>query len=43
MEHVNCFGVDVSGGVETEGVKDPVKIKRMVEMVHQYHNIAEWR
>lgn len=31
----NCLGVDVSGGVETDGYKDRDKIKRIVELVRR--------
>lgn len=33
MECVDCYGMDVSGGVETDGVKDREKIKRIIEIV----------
>lgn len=40
MDHVSgrgiCLGVDVSGGVETNGYKDKEKIKRVVEIVRSY-------
>ncbi len=32
----HCIGVDVSGGVETNGVKDKVKIKKLIETVRSY-------
>ncbi len=31
-----CIGIDVSGGVETNGVKDKEKIKKIIEIVHSY-------
>ncbi|MCI8364336.1 MAG: phosphoribosylanthranilate isomerase [Eubacterium sp.] len=31
-----CIGVDVSGGVETNGVKDKEKIKKLIETVRTY-------
>lgn len=31
VQHVNPFGVDVSGGTETDGIKDPVKMKAFVQ------------
>ncbi len=33
LEQAGCYGVDVSGGVETGGVKDGQKIRRLVEIV----------
>lgn len=33
LEQAGCYGVDVSGGVETGGVKDDQKIRRLVEIV----------
>jgi phosphoribosylanthranilate isomerase len=36
--HARFFGVDVSGGVETNGVKDPEKIRRFVNAVRQAKN-----
>jgi len=29
------YALDVSSGVETDGVKDAVKIKQLVELVHR--------
>lgn len=34
--HGMCLGVDVSGGVETDGYKDQEKIKKVVELVRSY-------
>ncbi len=31
-----CIGIDVSGGVETNGVKDKEKIKKIIEIVRSY-------
>ena len=36
IRQVGCYGVDVSGGVETDGVKDGQKIKRMIEIVKNW-------
>lgn len=36
IRQVGCYGVDVSGGVETDGVKDGQKIKRMIEVVKDW-------
>ena len=33
IQKFNPFGVDCSSGVETEGLKDPVKIRRIIENV----------
>ena len=38
IERVGCYGVDVSGGVETDGKKDGQKIKRFVENVRFLEN-----
>lgn len=35
-----CLGVDVSGGVETDGYKDKEKIKRVVELVRSYPSMS---
>ncbi len=35
---VNCYGYDISGGVETDGVKDPEKIKKIVMAVRNSNN-----
>lgn len=34
VQLVNPFGVDVAGGTETEGVKDPEKLKAFVKNAH---------
>lgn len=36
-----CAGVDVSGGVETEGVKDPEKIKEFVRIVRSFGTASD--
>lgn len=36
MTRGNCLGVDVSGGVETDGYKDREKVKKVVELVHSF-------
>lgn len=37
---VGCYGVDVSGGVETGGVKDGQKIRRLVEIVRSSQSVS---
>lgn len=36
VARVPCFGVDISGGVETDGVKDRQKMKTMINIVRAY-------
>jgi phosphoribosylanthranilate isomerase len=36
----NCYGVDISGGAETNGVKDPVKIKKIMSVIKNHTNKA---
>ena len=31
-----AYGIDLSGGAETDGIKDPEKIRKLVETVHLY-------
>lgn len=38
IRRVPCYGVDVSGGVETEGVKDRKKIQEIVAAVRNFSN-----
>lgn len=38
MTRVSCFGVDLSGGVETDGIKDRNKIQTIVNIVRAYGN-----
>lgn len=38
LESVKPYAIDVSSGVETEGFKDPEKISRLMEIVHNYNN-----
>jgi phosphoribosylanthranilate isomerase len=38
---VKPFGIDVSSGAETDGLKDRDKIARLVEMVRQYGGRSE--
>ena len=32
LKNFNPFGIDIASGVETEGKKDPEKIKRIVKL-----------
>lgn len=36
VSQVNCFGADLSSSVETDGVKDKEKIKRIISIVRNY-------
>lgn len=38
IRRVPCFGVDISGGVETDGVKDRKKIETIVNIVRAHRN-----
>jgi phosphoribosylanthranilate isomerase len=35
-QHTGAYALDISSGVETEGKKDPAKIKEIVAMVHSH-------
>lgn len=39
LELVNPYAVDVSSGAETDGCKDPDKLRRIVELVRKYRPI----
>lgn len=41
LDRVPCFGVDVSGGVETDGIKDEKKMKTIVNIVRAYGKSAD--
>ncbi len=36
---MGCYAVDVSTGVETNGVKDGVKIKQFIEKVRTIYSV----
>ena len=38
IESCKPAGVDISGGVETDGVKDPKKMQAIINFVHEYEN-----
>ncbi len=40
LMQVNPYGVDVSSGVENQGVKDPEKIKNFVRKVRSWENVS---
>ena len=35
MEYLHPFGLDISSGAETEGTKDPEKVKKIMELVRR--------
>ncbi len=39
IRQIGCYAVDVSTGVETNGVKDGVKIKRFIEKVRTIYSV----
>ena len=41
IRQTECFAVDVSTGVETDGVKDEAKIRKFVESVRSLQHTAD--
>lgn len=43
VQIVNPYGVDVSGGIETNGVKDPVKMRAIMKMIRNLERKEQGR
>lgn len=37
IKPINCYGYDISGGVETEGIKDQTKIKNIISVIRNFN------
>lgn len=41
VETLHPFGVDVSSGIEENGVKDPIKMQKFADLVRDFNEISE--